>query len=141
MCPSLDEWGLIWVPLGMLWKRLRLRTTLRVCRELVPMWGGLPDWDGRPDEIQTEDPIRVFEETMDLGQGSSSWGRYVVYVTWLQEMRGADRACRVLRTLEIRHPETIPSIWILLDRWTASQLCRRNENATAAAAAVAAAPA
>ena len=81
------------VPLGMLWKRLRLRTTLWVCRELVWMWGGLTKWDGRPDEIQAEDPIRVFEETMDLGQGNSGWGRYVVYVTWLQEMHGADHAC------------------------------------------------
>ena len=99
------------------------------------MWGGLTDWDGRPDEIQTEDPIRVFEETMDLGQGSRGWGWYVVYVTWLQETHGADQACRVLRTLEIRHPESIPPIWILLACWTASQLCRRNKNTTGAAPA------
>ena len=77
MCPSLDEVVLLTisqrarrVPLGMLWKRLRLQTTLWVCGELVWMWGGLTDWDGRPDEIQVEDPIRVFEETLDLGQGS-----------------------------------------------------------------------
>ena len=67
------------------------------------MWGGLTEWD-RPDEIRAEDPIRVFEETMDLGQGSHGWGRYLVYVTWLQDTHGAYRACGVLRTLEIRQP-------------------------------------
>ena len=88
-------------------RRLRLQTTLWVFPELVRMWGGLTDWDGRPDEIQAEEPIRVFEEAMDLGQGSHGWGQYVVYVTWLpwlQEPHGAGRACRVLRTLAIRHP-------------------------------------
>ena len=121
------------VPLGMLWKRLRSRMTLWVYRELVWMWGGRTDWDGRPDEIQAEDHIRVLKETMDLGQGNSGWGRYVIYVTWLQDTHGADWACRVLRSLEIGHPESIPPIWMLLARWTASQLCRRNENAAAAA--------
>ena len=60
---------------------------------------------------------------MDLSQGSHGWGRYVIYVMWLQDTHGADQACRVLRTLEVRHPESIPPIWILLARWTASQLC------------------
>ena len=69
------------VPLGMFWKRLRLRTTLSVCLELVRMWGGWTDWDGRPDEIRAEDPVLVFEETM-CGLGNGGLGRYAVYVTW-----------------------------------------------------------
>ena len=126
MCPLLDEYGLVedlvrtrGFPIGMVWKCLQLRTTLGVCLELVRMWGGLTEWDDRPDEIQAEDPIRVFKETMDLGQGSHGWGWYVVYTTWLQDMHGEDRACQVLRTLEIRHPESIPPLGPL-SRWTTS---------------------
>ena len=73
------------------------------------MWGGSTNWDSRTDEIQAEDPVRVFEETM-RGQGISGWGRCVIYVAWLQDTHGADQACRVLHTLEIRHPKYIPPI-------------------------------
>ena len=69
---------------------------------------------------------------MDLGQGNSGWGWYVIYVKWLQDMHGADRPCRVLRTLEIRQPESIPPTWMLLAHWTDSQLCRGNKKAAAA---------
>ena len=44
----------------------------------------MTEWDGRPDEIQAEDPIRVFEETMDLTQGSHGWA---LCSTGLQLMR------------------------------------------------------
>ena len=63
------------------------------------MWGGLTDWDGRPDDIQIEDPIRVFKETMDLGQGIHGWGRYVVYVTFLQQQ---------YRTQHLQADELVP---------------------------------
>lgn len=67
MCLSLDEHGLVdHLATSMtcsarhVMERSEVTDDIWVCRELVRMLGGSTDWDGLPDEIHAEDPIRVF---------------------------------------------------------------------------------
>ena len=97
------------------WQNLQLRTVLWVCRELVRT-GTFLD--------QQVDPIVVCEDTMERPGNRCSC--YVVYVSWMHDTYGPDRASHILRTLEIRHPHHVLRICILLARWALSPGCRRN---------------
>ena len=106
---------------GPWWQRWRTSIAVWVCRELVREWGGSSELDGACCLDQEVDPLLVFQELMD-GPGPH-WGRYVVYVRWLHDTYGPDRAGRVLQTLQIRNPHHIPRIWILLARWALTPRC------------------